>query len=894
VLVALCSAGCGWLAWDAGPARAGAVSDAGLDPPGLAALRVSTVMPNAVSAPVVSAQGMLFVLRARQIIALDQRTNGVVWIGALPAGSTVGSAPAVDQTTNTVFVVVARPARPELLGFDTEGVRNCNPVLFRCQPVFKAVLGNAVTPPTPPVVDGGKVFANGSNALYAFDSGGVAQCTSSNGLSSCKPLWSAPTGATAMGVGPSVAGGVVFDAAASGANGTLLALDETNGTTLWSGTLPSTFATASPSIANGNVYVPAGDVIALFSAAGCGGPSCAPAQTLDLPGTDADAPFLSPAVFDGGAVFATNGNSSTYEWDASCATSTCQPTASAVVDSSGGTGYAQGAVVEGGTLFVAGSQTVSGAAHVVVLALDESDLTVLQTWDLGAGAVGTGLASVSQAASVVYVPTSSRLIALHVPAPAPLASLAVSPLTLSPAFAANTFDYAMHCASGTNSLTVTIAAKGRGTVQLTSPVSTAPSASQSVPVDVLENQAIVVLATDAQGRSAQYWIRCLPHDFPTLSVTPHPSVGRPSPGWYLMSDNFVPNGVGYYAMIVDANGTPVWYRKTATGFNVINVSSYQHDQVAYMQNFTVGFGVDPNAEYDVYDLDTNQTTSVRTAGTGPTDLHEFYRRPNGNYLLLSYPVKSGVDLTGLQGSPTPGPNDNIVDCVVQEVDPQGNVVWQWTASDHIDPRTETTETVNAQNDNGTQVYDVFHCNSIDVNQQTGNLLVSARNLNAVFEIRRSDGRILWKLGGTPTNQDGAAIIAVHNDPDNGPVEQHDARYLPNGDISLFDDQGHASLPARAVEYAVDLTNDTAHPVFTFTTPDAVSSCCMGDFRRYPDGHSVIGWGLLMTAGAPALTEINSAGRDVLDISIAGGATYRGVKVPPNRFDIDVLRATAGQ
>jgi hypothetical protein len=43
--------------------------------------------------------------------------------------------------------------------------------------------------------------------------------------------------------------------------------------------------------------------------------------------------------------------------------------------------------------------------------------------------------------------------------------------------------------------------------------------------------------------------------------------------------------------------------------------------------------------------------------------------------------------------------------------------------------------------------DPFHCNSIDVEPATGNLLVSGRHMDSIFYIERSTGKILWKMGG---------------------------------------------------------------------------------------------------------------------------------------------------
>jgi hypothetical protein len=273
----------------------------------------------------------------------------------------------------------------------------------------------------------------------------------------------------------------------------------------------------------------------------------------------------------------------------------------------------------------------------------------------------------------------------------------------------------------------------------------------------------------------------------------------------------------------------------------------------------------------------------------PTDLHELQTLPNGDHLMVSYPLKSGVDLTGLPGDPSAGPDSTIADCRVEQVDGQGRLVWQWSASDHFDPVTENTTP--APTLVGTQnVYDVFHCNSVDP-LPNGNVLVSARNMNAVFEIRHSDGKVLWKLGGTTVNRDGAAIMSFVNDPDHGIVQQHDARMLPNGHVSVYDNQ--AAFPARAIEYALDFTAHTATPVFSYANPAGAASCCMGSFRPSPDGHRVIGWGYVIGDGR-AVTELDGAGNDVLDIAFPpGSASYRAIKVPSNFYDLMTLRLRAG-
>ena len=135
-----------------------------------------------------------------------------------------------------------------------------------------------------------------------------------------------------------------------------------------------------------------------------------------------------------------------------------------------------------------------------------------------------------------------------------------------------------------------------------------------------------------------------------INATPHPQAGLPTPGWYVVGTIGAPVA---YAMILDTNGTPVWYRKANSGA-AINVTPLDHNQVAYMNATTqVGFGIDPAVVYDVYHLDTKQRTHIHTANPtlNPTDLHELQQLPNGNHLLLSYRLTRGVDLTGFRPTP---------------------------------------------------------------------------------------------------------------------------------------------------------------------------------------------------------------------------------------------------
>ncbi|HEX7667519.1 MAG TPA: aryl-sulfate sulfotransferase, partial [Polyangiaceae bacterium] len=401
--------------------------------------------------------------------------------------------------------------------------------------------------------------------------------------------------------------------------------------------------------------------------------------------------------------------------------------------------------------------------------------------------------------------------------------------------------------------------------------------SETFELTMLEDQAVVV-----QDR---YWVRCLPADFPGITVKTNPAVGAPTPGWYLVGNGKVAATSGGYAMVLDVHGTPVWYERAGV---VLGVDSFAKNTLSFMPNATSPFGTSTAAAYEVHDLVAGTVTKLTAVGQA-TDGHELRMLPNGNHLVLAYPLTTGVDLTGLSIF---GANSTMADCEIQEVDPSNALVWSWRASDHVDPMTESKEptsyAVGAQT-----VVDVFHCNAIDVDSG-GNLLLSMRHTNSVFYIDRSTGKILWKLGGTATNKDGATPIVVQNDPEGTFSMQHDARFLANGHVSLFDDHGAGFLGevARGVEYSIDHTTDTATVAWQFL--GSATSTFMGSTRRGDDGDTVIGWGGL-TVGTTMLTEVNSTGAAVLDMSFGSGdASYRAVKVPLTQLDHDVLRRAAAQ
>jgi hypothetical protein len=537
------------------------------------------------------------------------------------------------------------------------------------------------------------------------------------------------------------------------------------------------------------------------------------------------------------------------------------------------------------------------------------------------GASGSDAADAGDAADAATADSSSTdsgpdapvdagppsLVALAVSAPA---SPDASVVTLVPAFSPDVHDYTVRCGAGSNVLTVSMTASAGSESLLVQPIASPTLPTQTLSLDVAEGQAVVAAATNGTA-TVEYWVRCLPHDFPQLAWTPHPQAGAAPPGYYLVG-TALPTASGCYAMVLDGNGVPVWYTPSQATFGwcVFDVDTLVPGTISFDSL------IDNPTQFELHGLSPITTTRIAPKGLN-TDLHELRVLPGGDYLVISTPLQQGVDVTGMQvplpdgGVETLSGPQTIMACNLVELQPDGTVVWTWSATDHFDAVADSVapELAPYGPAGTTIVLDPFHCNSIDVDPTSGNLLVSAREMASVFEVERATGRVLWKMGGATASKDGATYVSVA-DPF---ALQHDARFQPDwastcnggsGHISLFDDEvTGAAAPARAVVYDVVVgegdggadagaaCGDAGAAVVSWQRAGSGPSRAMGSFRILPDGSRVIGWGLVPGQG---FTEVDLAGDDLVDLTFPdGNTTYRAIKVPTSALDLGVLRSTAG-
>jgi hypothetical protein len=358
----------------------------------------------------------------------------------------------------------------------------------------------------------------------------------------------------------------------------------------------------------------------------------------------------------------------------------------------------------------------------------------------------------------------------------------------------------------------------------------------------------------------------LPPGFPELTVV---KSAEPYNGHFFFGNNGM--ATSNFLVIMDNDAKVIKYKKVPLSFDF---KVQPNGLMSFQQPFSFGNLADGFAESNIYitDSDLNVIDSFQCKSGYIADFHDFKLLPNGHSLLISYDVKH-MDLSKVVSDGHP--DATVIGAVVQELDRNRNVVFQWRSWDHI-PLEDTYVPLN------TPRVDYVHINSVELDDD-GHILISSRHTNEITKINRQTGDIIWRLGGKSND-----FTFIGENEANAPdyfSEQHDARRLDNGNISLFDNGNrHQPEHARAVEYQLDEINKTAKLIWEYRHSPDILSRNQGNIQRLPNGGNIIGWGGSGILNLPSITELTPDNELAIEISLPKGvtfgqSTYRAYKFP---------------
>lgn len=174
--------------------------------------------------------------------------------------------------------------------------------------------------------------------------------------------------------------------------------------------------------------------------------------------------------------------------------------------------------------------------------------------------------------------------------------------------------------------------------------------------------------------------------------------------------------------------------------------------------------------------------------------------------------------------------DTVVGEAIWEWAPEsGAVTERWSAFDFLDWNTLR----GARSVPGNWL----HANGLSIGPR-GNLLVSLRNADHIISIAPGFGSLEWRLGG-PTGTLGVSAA-------DRALGQHYVSEPSPGRVLVFDNgfERPGGAYSRAIEYQVDLANDTVTKAWEYRHAPEIYAALVGSARRLPNGNTAVLFGML--------------------------------------------------
>lgn len=313
-----------------------------------------------------------------------------------------------------------------------------------------------------------------------------------------------------------------------------------------------------------------------------------------------------------------------------------------------------------------------------------------------------------------------------------------------------------------------------------------------------------------------------------------------------------------YLTIIDDFGVPVYYQKVDLSSRDFKVLS--NGYLTYSNN---DLSNPENEKYYIMDSSYLIIDSVRMGNGYCVDGHDMLLLENGHYLMMSYDPQL-VDMSAVVAGGNP--NATVVGLVLQEVDLDRNVYFQWRSWDHFQI-TDATYDV----DLTANIIDYVHANALELDAD-GHILLSSRHLDEVTKINFNTGQIIWRFGLNSENN----MFTILQD-EIGFSHQHDIRRLENNIYTVYDNGNNHNPPiSRALKYHIDEQTMIAYLDWNYQR-EGVYAPATGSFRITEEGKKLICWG---THYPLNITELNSDNSLSMNIFLPEDvASYRAVKYP---------------
>lgn len=170
----------------------------------------------------------------------------------------------------------------------------------------------------------------------------------------------------------------------------------------------------------------------------------------------------------------------------------------------------------------------------------------------------------------------------------------------------------------------------------------------------------------------------------------------------------------------------------------------------------------------------------------------------------------------------------VREMIIQKVDADNNVVFEWNTADHFN----VTDTYNELTNN---IIDYVHFNSIEIDTDSSSI-ISCRNMSELSRIDLNTGNIIWRLGGK-NNQ---FILRNFDREFSG---QHTLRKKTDSTYTIYDNGNFVdSAYSMGVEFRIDEDSMIAEQLHIFRHEPDVFAPHLGNVQNMDNGNTLVYWG----------------------------------------------------
>jgi hypothetical protein len=432
-------------------------------------------------------------------------------------------------------------------------------------------------------------------------------------------------------------------------------------------------------------------------------------------------------------------------------------------------------------------------------------------------------------------------------------AIALSTGDLQPAFSADVHDYTVTSLTTLRPVTMTV----QGTTKADAlGVSFEDGQPHALPQLTLTADGTIPISVERDGVTSTYVIHLRPSDFPAFET----KVAGPSTGQIFVAPFLLDKKTRPYLLVLSETGDVLQYTRLPDAGMVTDFKkqTLPNGVVRYTYIY----------EGDVFVLDENfallekhRVLANDQHDAEAIDVHEFVFLGTDHYMLMSL---TSEHVSNIPDAVKHVDNALVAGCRIQEVN-AGSIVFEWKSTDH--PEFYALSTDGNDFTSTTVPADYFHANSLDIDPNTGNIVVSGRHVDSVMELDRSDGSIVWRLGNVDDT--------FGTDASRKPSHQHFARFLPDGRLRLFDN-GNASGVTRILTFGLD---SAAKAITSFDSLDTgYYSYAMGSVHVVGTDSLFVGQGA-HDPGIPDVVEMNGARTHTFELTFTKDSmwSYRAFK-----------------